>query len=491
MAAWVPPLVQLTKVIVMVVLLLVGFCPGQGMNPKCRFDMFSRHSNTSRVLLFKDTNEAPQPPRIVWSKIDKPVPILPKYAKFGVAEMDYARISFMAGIVFDENGCVPAHLMNNPDLRRRTRFMESLIMKKLSKQDKLEIDKEIKQKKKGEQTFFLDEIVYFGGSLYSRDFQHAVIDFLPMYNLALPLLLKRPKAVAIAGPYAKFFADRFPFNLTLFAYKDEPYKKYWHHPIAPIFYVRKLIYVDFAEREQSYTLPGAYDGTLPFLKSTSSPSVSEKQVWMKSMINMDRMQSDTLGSGHTKDPVLLPFTASSSLDTGVKRNLVVFLDRSKLNSDAAYVKSAGKSLGRSVVDQVSLIARVKDSLRPEYELVVWTCKNFLIDRTVMERAVVIMGPHGGHFVNMIFAPSATDVIEFGMSYTLRQLRTSSLGVRNSRWVFVGMASALGHRHWFVEDSAVVAAYLHNETKPTWTDNNITVDFKQVIDTLVAIGVSKK
>lgn len=480
-----------------IILLALVLLPLESLsiNPKCKFQLFN--NSLSSKLLFWQTADGniPQRPSIVWSRINKKIENYPDYAKLGVAMMENARISLMSGAVFDSNGCVSAHIIEEKYFHSRLRFMESLTLDKLSKET---------VKLLGSSEYAFEEVIYFGGSIFSNDLQHAIIDFLPLYNFALPFILRRPSTVKIiAGTYSKFFESIFPFNMSSFIPKDYRYKNHWQHPIAPLFFAKKLLYVDFIDRDQSFTLPGAYNRVIEWLKSpplqiahvaNQQGQQQQQRLWIDSIKRQDQDLDVVKYKSSLRDATVVPAKLQLKLSPSsqVPQNAVVYLDRSLLNNDPAYVKSAGKANGRSVVNQDYLLSQIRQSLKSSYELVVWACKDWQQDRNVMARAKVIMGPHGGHFVNMIFAPATgTHIVEFGRSYSLRQLRNYTAGYRNARWVFAGMSSSLGHTHWFIEDVDVVNNYLKNKIKPKWSDGDITVDCKQVIDTLVKIGVSTK
>jgi len=68
-------------------------------------------------------------------------------------------------------------------------------------------------------------------------------------------------------------------------------------------------------------------------------------------------------------------------------------------------------------------------------------------RSLFSRAVMIMGPHGGGFSNMIFARPRTWVVEFVPLY---QFSKKGSAERTSKYVYYGLAQACNHQYWFIE-----------------------------------------
>jgi len=316
--------------------------------------------------------------------------------------------------------------------------------------------------------------------MFSRDWQHAVIDLLPLFCTALPLFAQKPGIPVIIGPYVKFFQHMFPFNLTqTFIHRDYIWKQ--QGGTTPMLMTFKKVYVvDIMRREQSYVLPGSYDCILPYLKSSFQYSEATVQSWIRDLQYGIPMKTNS---------------AAVAIDSGLKeepeRNMVVYLDRSTLSTNQTYLRRSGKVNGRSVVNQGPLLIAIKDALKPQYQLLVHACTDWIVDRDVMSRALVVIGPHGGHFTNLIFASRGTHVVEFGSGSLLRQTRNATNIQVNARWVFAGLSNALGHHHWFVEDMFAINAFRRNiHQRPKWSDKDMKVDIKQVLDTLKAIGVAQ-
>jgi hypothetical protein len=61
--------------------------------------------------------------------------------------------------------------------------------------------------------------------MFGADLQHAIIDFLPLYDQALELILAKPDVPIIAGSYTKFFKDMFPFNTSRFISRNIAWRR--------------------------------------------------------------------------------------------------------------------------------------------------------------------------------------------------------------------------------------------------------------------------
>ena len=466
------------KCLVMTVIVALGV----SLRPQCQFDVFNT-SDFTKLLAMSAGDVLPNNPKVIWSKLIHLPARSPPYATFAVSELKDVRINLMSGAVFNSAGCISKHFMQTPELHNRLRFLPGISPgpSKAYRYDDYRIEAR--------------DVIYFGGSLHSKDWQHAVIDFLPMFNFALPFIVSKKNVTIIAGKYARFFESLFPFNLARYLPKDYKYRTHHQYPIAPCFFVKNLLYVDILQRDQSYTQSKAYERILPFLFDKVDLSVAARKSWIAAVMTQagNKPSSTTMSpatpNGHEPHIANISQAVVNAMQ---QQCVVLYLDRSQLVSDAQYIKSTGKIVGRNVVNQDKLLQTIKKSLKPHCQFIVWTCKNWEIDRNVFQNATVVLGPHGGHFVNMIFSPPGTHIIEFGRSYTLRQLRnfTGSTGNRNARWVFAGMSSALGHYHWFIEDTVAVQDYVKKNIKPLWTDDDIHVNSKQVIDTLREIGVAK-
>jgi len=67
-------------------------------------------------------------------------------------------------------------------------------------------------------------------------------------------------------------------------------------------------------------------------------------------------------------------------------------------------------------------------------------------RDLFRRALMIIGPHGGAFSNMVFSKPGTVVVEFLPMYNFSQRGSPE---RTSKFVYYGLSQACGHRYWFV------------------------------------------
>ena len=542
-------------VVYMLVLVLLLFAAAEsaafdfGSSLNCRFDF--RTSIISQHFVDNRTKCLQNLPRIAWShlksdfyRILQPQTadfVLPIYPTNVIAELKFAYINLIAGAIYNGSGCTADHLSDSYDWYRRQKF----ISKSLNLQSLIDRN-----------SFDFERAIFLWGSIYSSDWQHAVIDFLPLFNYALHLVqriaLENKSAVVdgrftipiICGSYIKFFEKDFPFNLFTFIHRNFKHK-YMPTPIAvePMSF-RQVFVVDILHREQSNLLPDSYRSVIPFLSPDFhyQPSLHNFSFLMKHLAMEDRRLGCNKSTLHN--------TSAKISD----RNLVVFLDRNTIANDETYRRKVGQTNGRQLLNQSALLAAINSSLRSPYQLKVHSCMDWRTDRLVISRAVVLIGVHGGHFSNMIFAPRGTHVVEIGRSLLMRVLQSRGLPMdgnngseerrrsrfsyqgrkqhKNPRMVFSGMAASLGHVYWAVEDlmavKAVLAAQWEDEpnltqsqsltetgksksrtnkeknknnnkkkrTKPPgwspdWSDGPVSVDITQVIDTLVTIGVAVK
>lgn len=91
---------------------------------------------------------------------------------------------------------------------------------------------------------------------------------------------------------------------------------------------------------------------------------------------------------------------------------------------------------RSVTNEYEVLAVLRSVYQNTLEIYSPT-DNWKVDRDVFANARVIIGPHGGAFGNMIFAPVNTTIVEF-----LPLLRLKQAGV-NARPCYFGQAHGLG------------------------------------------------
>jgi hypothetical protein len=503
---------------------------------KCSFNV------DVHIIYNKTSNTIAAGPSVVWSHLGEWMSEVvttnihqPSYPQHVVLELNRIQINFQAGTVFNEDGCISSHSISGAqDWQQRQKYMRTNPSEILTKNT----------------VFDYEDGIFLWGSMYATDFQHAVIDFLPLFDTLLrsDVLIKKPDIPIITGPYVRFFERLYPFNLFQFVYRDHLYKQQGGTVPVPTTF-RHAYFVDLIEREQSYVLPGSYDMLLPFLRadfqfdpkihnlaylqrhvlhfnSTESRHDSTPLLHGRFLVEgrgiSDRAHAAKIRSSekrigissngrikHTKPDLV---TQRPQLNTsGSHRFWVVYLDRSALIKDPLYIKTSGQVNGRSVVNQSTLLEEIQQALLPPYRLVVHSCTDWKIDRQVMRHAAVLIGPHGGHFTNMIFASKGTHVVEFGRSVLMRaveqevnrkkmrvvdsktpsRIAAARSGKQNPRWVFVGLANAMGLKYWTIEDMLAVRAYRQNNKAPLrWSDRDMVVSTRQVLDTLRAIGVAK-
>lgn len=331
----------------------------QAWSYECQFEL----ERNSTMWYLKTSTEEPSLPKIIWShlKFELPVTTSPHYPIHIVSEMKDVRINLQAGVIFDSKGCVSAHSLRASDFHRRKRYLQRIgpgpanaLNRKPAERffETVAIDPS-----KPPKLIYYDTVFYFWGSLYPRDWQHAVIDFLPMYNQALPFLISNPQIPVLVGPYIRFFENEFPFNVTKFIYRDIRFKGSGGGE-ADLFRFKRLIYVDIINRTQSYTLQGSYDRILPFLQPSFQYDSSLAVDWIK-RIKLAVRQTKIGGANELKLNNVTAWSpvhtarkdyahhqhdthTGSLLSPNIERNLVVYLDRSQLLRDERYIASAGK-----------------------------------------------------------------------------------------------------------------------------------------------------
>lgn len=108
------------------------------------------------------------------------------------------------------------------------------------------------------------------------------------------------------------------------------------------------------------------------------------------------------------------------------RNLVVYLARAR-----------GRS--RSVLNEQELLDAVQKLIAPHGLLleVLLDPRDWRADRELLSRAVLLFGPHGGSFANMLFLQPGTPVLEF----------LSTLIAAEARDCYAGLAAGLGLPFW--------------------------------------------
>ena len=117
-----------------------------------------------------------------------------------------------------------------------------------------------------------------------------------------------------------------------------------------------------------------------------------------------------------------------------RQSVISLGPQTKSGTKIVYVQRlSGK---RSVVNEHEVLAVLRGLYRNKLEIYAPT-DNWKLDRNVFADARVIIGPHGGAFGNMIFAPINTTIVEF---LPLLRLREAGL---NARPCYFGQAHGLG------------------------------------------------
>lgn len=438
---------------------------------------------------------------------------LPYYPMNVIAELRSVYINLIAGAFYNSSGCLAGHLQESHDWPRRRNYM-----KKYHSVASL----------RSSEVFDSDSAIYLWGSIYSSDWQHAVIDFLPLFDWALTLVHRIASQNAstissgrfalpiVAGSYARFFEGLYPFSLFQFVHRNfrQPYMP-TPQGVDPMAF-RHVFVVDFLARDQSNLQPGSYRRILPFLSAgfRFDPAVHDMAFLLRHIAADQEPAAAPANIGRKCDEETA--AAAASHPPLQQRNLVVFFDRNAIAGDAVYRRRVGQPNGRQLLNQSSLLAAIASSLLPPYRLQTLTCMDWKTDRAVVARAAVLIGVHGGALVNMIFAAPGTHVIEIGRSVIMRAMQMQRLRQRranastspspfpplpaskNPRLVFAGMAASLGHVYWTAEDLMAVRAVQQQSKKanrkpgwagPDWSDGPVRVDNAQIVDTLVKIGVA--
>lgn len=100
---------------------------------------------------------------------------------------------------------------------------------------------------------------------------------------------------------------------------------------------------------------------------------------------------------------------------------------------------------RTVANETELLTSIERRLKPGYRLKVYApVNNWRQDRTVMHKARVVFGPHGGAWCNIVFCRPGTDVVEF-----LPLIRLRDAG-KNERPCYYGLACGLGLQYWTID-----------------------------------------
>lgn len=140
--------------------------------------------------------------------------------------------------------------------------------------------------------------------------------------------------------------------------------------------------------------------------------------------------------------ICVPFFVSRN-DLGDIPPNIMTSTGSKTNKGKTYLYLARKTgTKRSVVNEKHVLQAIS-MFWPQIR-VVFPTNDWKKDRKIFEKARVIIGPHGGAFSNMIFAPVNTTIIEFLPVKTLRYYK------KEDRPCFLKLAYALQFKYFSVE-----------------------------------------
>jgi hypothetical protein len=208
----------------------------------------------------------------------------PKYPLQVIVKLDNTRINTRAGALFDLDGCLYSYATYSQDWPQR--------VKSISRTPTQPINISINSPssshtslKSSHLKYDYDEVIFIWGSMYCVDWQHAVIDFLPLFDIAIDLIIQKPHAPILVGPYIKYFKDIFPFNISSrFINRDFNWPKSvaGNPEIIPDLLLAKRVYlIDFLYRQQSYIIRGSFDGLKPFLHSSFRYDFQKSKEWLQ------------------------------------------------------------------------------------------------------------------------------------------------------------------------------------------------------------------
>jgi len=282
---------------------------------------------------------------------------LPSYPTNVITELRSVYVNLIAGAVYNASGCLASHLQESPDWPRRRKYM-----KKHHSVASL----------RSSEVFDSDSAIYLWGSIHASDWQHAVIDFLPLFDWALTLVhriaSKNASAVSaatgrftmpiIVGSSARFFEGVYPFNLFHFVLRNfrQPYMP-TPSGVDPMAF-RHVYLVDILAREQSYLLPGSYRRILPFLSPQFSfdPAVHDMEFLLRHIAAEEEpaaTRQNVGGRCEDNPAVSHPTRTLPPSSSSMQRNLVVFLDRNAIARDPVYRRRVGQPNGRQLLNQVA------------------------------------------------------------------------------------------------------------------------------------------
>ena len=141
--------------------------------------------------------------------------------------------------------------------------------------------------------------------------------------------------------------------------------------------------------------------------------------------------------------IYVPFLGDTDLPMGLlpSKSMTSLGIQTKVGEDIIYIARV-KGRKRSVRNEKEVLSTIQ-KVWPNVK-VVFPVNNWKINRKTFENAKVIIGPHGGAFGNMIFAPVNCTIIEF------LPLTSSKLHKSDERPCYFGLAHALGFTYFALE-----------------------------------------
>jgi hypothetical protein len=345
----------------------------------CEFNLTEEQifKNESGAVFNKSTR-----PNIIWSHLGDSFVrkiysmSLPNYPNRIILHLNRVQVNLRAGILYNHRGCILSQAKYILDGPLRKHFRRPKVIPDSEPMD-------------------IPVAIYMWGSRYSSDWQHTVIDFLPLFDQVLGLIktaaqTSREDALTlfdipiISGSYSRLFKNMFPFSLFQFLDRNADEYVIGDETIQlrrfPTSF-EELYYIDLDQRDQSYVYPEAFARLLPFL--------------------LPEFQYDA--NLHTRNYLidyLLHRHSGPSRQSVSRPSTVVFLDRNSLFSDEKYLEEVGRPFGRDLENQTELLRAIRGSLKASHRLVVHSCKDWEVDRKVLGSADVVIGVHGGHLANM-------------------------------------------------------------------------------------------
>ena len=117
-------------------------------------------------------------------------------------------------------------------------------------------------------------------------------------------------------------------------------------------------------------------------------------------------------------------------------------------------RSPEQARGLAPEVDAQVVALLQRRLRPAFDLQVWNTSSsavhsFETDAAAFARARVVLGPHGGAFANLVFAPPGAEVIEF-IPRASMEMQAPGEPKRDVRPCYHALAGALGLRYHQLE-----------------------------------------